>query len=85
MFLGKLLMDHLTQDWRDIIPRIKVPSLLLTGDASHAITEEAAEWIAGHLEKCMWVRFSKKEGGTHNLMVNAPEKFNRAVLDFLAN
>ncbi|UPV77742.1 alpha/beta fold hydrolase [Bacillus rugosus] len=81
--LGKLLLDHLTQDWRDIIPRITVPTLYITGDVSHATNLDSSIWIVDAIGDCKWIRFSSEEYGTHSMMINAPEKFNREVIKFL--
>lgn len=82
-FLGKLLMDNYTQDWRDIIPRITVPTLYISGDVSHVTNLESSRWISKAIKNSKWVRFSEKEYGTHAMMINNAEKFNKEVLMFL--
>ena len=82
-FMGMLLLDHITQDWRDTIPRIDVPALYMSGDHSHATTYASAKWVVDAIKGCQWVRFSEEEGGTHSFFINCPEKANRAILDFL--
>lgn len=82
-FLAKLLMDHITQDWRDVITRIKVPTMLISGEVSHASTRESSQWIAHNIKNCHWVEFSKEEYGTHFMMLNSAKKFNAEVLNFL--
>lgn len=83
VFLAKLLLDHLTQDWRDIIPRINVPTLYISGDSSHATTMESSQWMVSVIKNCYWVRFSHEEYGTHNMMINSAQKFSLIVTAFL--
>jgi len=82
-FLAQILRDHLYQDWRDVIPRITVPVLIVSGDISHISTVESNEWVHRSLEKSTWIRFSKDEYGTHFLHHNSSKKFNREVIKFL--
>lgn len=82
-FLAKLLMDHLNQDWRDIIPRITVPTLYIAGEVSHATTIESSTWIMESIPDCRLVLFGKEEYGTHCMFINAYDRFNKVVLDFL--
>ncbi|MBQ6395910.1 MAG: hypothetical protein IJH87_06175, partial [Atopobiaceae bacterium] len=82
-FLTDLLFNHLVTDWRPIFPRIEVPCLLVSGDVSHAITPEAAQWIAETVPDCAWVRFSEEELGDHHMFQRSYKKFNTAVRNFL--
>ena len=84
-FMGMLLLDHITQDWRDTVPRIDVPTLYMSGDHSHATTEACAKWIVSSIPGCQWIRFSEQEGGTHSFFMNCPEKSKQAILDFLGS
>ena len=82
-FLHKLLRDHLNQDWRDVIQRIVVPTMLMSGDVSHATTEECCKWMVSVIKDCKWDRFPGVGTGSHHMMMNSPEKFNRDIIDFL--
>ncbi|NLT47856.1 MAG: alpha/beta hydrolase [Clostridiales bacterium] len=82
-FLSKLLMDHITQDWRDIIPRITVETMYISGDASFATTPECANWIAQSIKGCKWVRVNGKGLGTHHMMQSCPDIFNKSIVEFL--
>ena len=82
-FLGMLLMDHLTQDWRNVIPTIDVPTLYMSGENSFATTRACAQWVVQAIPNCQWVRFSEEEGGTHSFFVNCPGKANQMILSFL--
>ncbi|MBE3043103.1 alpha/beta hydrolase [Candidatus Bathyarchaeota archaeon] len=77
-----LLLDHAFRDWRDVLPRITVPSLVLAGNASifpHAGVEWAAEQIPGAEQ----YTFSTEEKGSHFAFWENPERFNAVVEEFL--
>lgn len=78
-----LLMDHMTNDWRDIIPTIKVPSLLIGGLASHCTTPASIQWMHENIMDSKVVLFSPEEYGVHEMHLFNPEKFNKCVVDFL--
>ena len=83
LYLARLIVDHFFNDWRDVIPQITVPTLYISGDVGHATNEKCCKWIVDHIPGSKWVRFSAEEYGTHMMMINSPEKFNREVLSFL--
>ena len=84
-FMAALLKDLLLVDFRDLMPKIKVPVMYMTGDISHATTLELGEWMKNTIPDCRWERFSAEEYGIHDINQLAYKKFNRAVLDFLAD
>lgn len=82
-FLPKLMRDHINQDWRDVIQRITVPTMLISGEVSHATTEECCKWMVSVIADCRWSRFPGVGTGSHHMMMNSPEKFNSDIIDFL--
>lgn len=82
-FMADLLKDHLMLDWRDLMPLIKVPTLFISGEVSHATTKEMCEWLLETIPTCELVTFTAEEYGNHDLAQNAYKKFNRVVLEFL--
>ena len=68
-------------DARAELAGIAAPTLVLTGTADRLIppghSDELARLIPG-------ARLAKIEGGSHAVNVEQPDKFNRAVLEFLA-
>jgi pimeloyl-ACP methyl ester carboxylesterase len=42
---GTLAYNHWQMDWRDLIPRIDLPTLIISGRASAAATWKSQEWI----------------------------------------
>lgn len=77
-----LLQDTSTADWRDVIPRIDLPTLVIAGRAS--IVPYASQlWIHQQIEGSRLVDFAADEGGSHFMFWENPEKFNRVVSEFL--
>ncbi len=83
-FLTRLLLSHVTHDWRQLLHTLHMPVLLLTGDASYVTTPEAAQWMSEEMPNCTWVRFGVEEFGDHHLMQHAYKRFNSCVSAFLA-
>lgn len=77
-----LLLDHATQDWRDLIPRIDVPTLVVGGRASH-VDPLSQEWIAGQIRASRLEIIAAEERGSHFPFLENPPLFNRLVGDFL--
>ncbi|WP_437915034.1 alpha/beta hydrolase [Sorangium sp. So ce302] len=79
---AQLLVDHAAQDWRDLIQRLDVPTLVIGGEASH-IDPASQAWIAAQIPGAELVIFEEAEGGSHFAFLENPELFNRVVLDFI--
>lgn len=80
----KLYFNNICQDFRDVLRKITVPTLFITGKASLS-PWQAFEWMQQQVPDSQLVIFEKNEGGNHFMFVENPEKFNRIVLDFIAN
>lgn len=78
-----LLLDHAFKDWRDVLPRITVPSLVLAGNAS-IFPHGGIEWVASQIPDAEQYTFSTEEKGSHFAFWENPEKFNSVVEEFLA-
>ena len=78
-----LIVNHVYNDWRDVIRRIAVPVLVIGGDAS-IVPVDGLRWAAsavpggGELEV-----FGADEGGSHFMFMENPQKFNSRVAAFL--
>lgn len=59
---------------------IKVPTLVITGDADLLIPSSNSDYLAGNIPAA---RLVKIPGGSHAFNIETPDVFNRAVLDFL--
>ncbi len=79
---AELLVNHCTQDWRDVIPRIDKPTLVVTGAASF-FPLKSQEWIAKQIKGSTLEVFDAEEGGSHFMFLENPEKFNQVVREFL--
>ncbi|KXX80968.1 AB hydrolase superfamily protein YdjP [Madurella mycetomatis] len=79
-----LLLDHAFQDWRDVLPRITVPTLALAGNAS-IFPPAGVEWVASQIPRGEHYTFSTEEKGSHFAFWENPERFNAVVEDFLRN
>jgi non-heme chloroperoxidase len=77
-----LLYNHCHQDWRDLIPRITLPALVITGRVS-LVPWKSNAWIAGQIPGAKLVVFEEAEGGQHFMFVENPEKFNAEVSAFI--
>ena len=77
-----LLQATATADWRDLIPRIDLPTLIIAGKAS--IVPYASQlWIQNQIQGSRLEGFAAEEGGSHFMFWENPAKFNRVVADFL--
>lgn len=77
-----LLRDHASKDWRDVLPRLNIPALVVAAEAS-VFPAEGARWVSEQIPGARLVTFDKVEGGSHFMFYENPEKFNDAVENFL--
>lgn len=78
----KLRLDHLVADWRDVLPRIHVPTWVVVGRLSPYYDVEGMEWFAGEVPDGRLTIF---EDSGHSPHVTEAEEFNRQLLDFVAS
>ena len=81
-YAATLLYNNSMQDWRDVIPRITIPTLVIGGKASHVPWKSQA-WIHDRIPQSELVLFEEDEGGHHFMFIACPEKFNHVVTKFL--
>jgi non-heme chloroperoxidase len=79
---GTLMYNHWHTDWRDLIPRIKLPTLIISGRASF-IPWKSQEWIHRQIKGSQFEVFEEAEGGQHFMFIENPEKFNRMIMEYL--
>ena len=75
----KLFTDHFVADWRDALPRIPVPTWVVTTALTNYYHREGMEWFADQIPVS---RFSVFENSGHNPHVTEPDEFNRQLLEF---
>jgi non-heme chloroperoxidase len=76
-----LIYNHCHQDWRDVMPRINVPSLFIGGRVS-LVPWKSVAWSAAQVKGSQLEIFEEAEGGQHFMFVENPAKFNRIVAAF---
>ncbi|MFN7277468.1 MAG: alpha/beta fold hydrolase, partial [Betaproteobacteria bacterium] len=81
-YAARLLYDHATNDWRDVIPRIDVPTLIVGGKTS-LVGWRSQEWMGTQIKGSRVVIFEEAEGGNHFMFMENPAKFNQLVRDLM--
>jgi non-heme chloroperoxidase len=77
-----LLYNHSTQDWRDLIPRLQLPTLVVGGRTS-VVPWQSQEWVAAQVPGARLEIFEEEEGGNHFMFIEGYQKFNDIVADFV--
>jgi pimeloyl-ACP methyl ester carboxylesterase len=78
-FAADLLMDLVLGDWRDVVPRIALPALVVGAGRSH-IPVASQEWLARSIPDASLKVFRDH---AHMPFFEAPGEFNAVVRDFL--
>jgi non-heme chloroperoxidase len=81
-YAAELLYNHSTQDWRDLIPRIELPSLVVGGRVS-TVPWRSQAWVAEQIPGARLEIFEEEEGGNHFMFIEGHDKFNGIVADFV--
>ena len=79
---AKLLRDTAFGDWRDVIARIQLPTLVVGGEGS-IFTSASQRWIASLIPGAEVEIFPASEGGSHFMFLENPTRFNTRVASFL--
>ncbi|KAI2620533.1 alpha/beta-hydrolase [Hypoxylon sp. NC1633] len=80
---AQLMLNHCGMDWKDVISRITVPTLVV-GAKGSVVPVKGMEWIAKQIPGSRLELFEKEERGSHFMFWESPEKFNRILEEFLA-
>ncbi|MDR3671337.1 MAG: alpha/beta hydrolase [Holophaga sp.] len=78
-YAARLELHHWLTDWRDIIPTITIPTLILSGKKSF-INWKSQAWIH---EKIAHSKIEYFEERGHFMFFEEPETFNRLVKNFI--
>ncbi|MFI6804735.1 alpha/beta fold hydrolase [Streptomyces luteogriseus] len=78
-----LLFDHCAQDWRDVLPRIDVPTLVIGCDGSH-VNPGSQRFIAEQIPDARLHVFPTDVASSHFPFLENPAAFNAVVEKFLA-
>jgi non-heme chloroperoxidase len=80
--IARLFWDHLHQDWRDVLPGVRVPALVVAGSASRVgDSVAAARYTAAAIPQA---RLEIFEAAGHALFREQPDRFNAMLGDFIA-
>ena len=77
-----LLFDHCAQDWRDVLPRIDVPTLVIGCDGSH-VDPSSQRYIAEQIPNATLHVFPTDVASSHFPFLENPQAFNAIVEEFL--
>ena len=77
-----LLTDHSFKDWRDVLPRINVRTMVIAGEVS-IFPAPGVDWVATQIPGAKHYTFSAEEKGSHFAFWENPDKFNSVVKDFV--
>jgi pimeloyl-ACP methyl ester carboxylesterase len=80
---ARLLLELACHDWRDLIARIRLPTLAFGAEAS-IFHPDAQRWIAQQIPEARLSVFSAAEGGSHFMWLENPTKFLAELRAFLA-
>ena len=81
-YAARLSFNNAYIDWRDVIPTINIPVLIIGGKAS-IVPWESQVWISRQIKGAQLEIFTKDEGGSHLAFFENPKKFNQIVKDFI--
>ncbi|WP_347557011.1 alpha/beta hydrolase [Robbsia sp. KACC 23696] len=73
-----LMNDHGQHDWRDFIPTLALPTLVLAARKDPVFPAEGVAWVAEHIEGARTIYF---DNSSHMLFHDEPERFIDAVRD----
>lgn len=78
-----LLINHAFADWRDVLPRIDIPCLIISGDDSLNDASGIA-WAATQIPDAKSRIFTSEEKGSHFMFWENPDLFNSVIEDFVS-
>ncbi len=78
-----LLYNHSTSDWRDLIPRLDAPTLVVSGRVS-VVPWKSQVWVSEQIKGARLEIFEEAEGGNHFMFIEGHDKFNEIIADFVA-
>ena len=81
-YAARLLFDHATNDWRDMLSNITIPALIVGGKTS-LVGWRSQQWIGTQIPNSRVEIFEESEGGNHFMFMENPTKFNQLVADLM--
>lgn len=77
--MDRLLSDHLSRDWRDIVATIKIPTMIVMGGKSHYASPLLWNWLHTTIKGS---RLEVMHEAGHAFYESHPAIFNGLVIDF---
>lgn len=77
-----LLFDHATQDWRDVLPLITVPTLVIGCEGSH-VSPQSQLYVASSIPGAEVHIFPPEVANSHFPFLENPDAFNAVLTAFL--
>jgi pimeloyl-ACP methyl ester carboxylesterase len=81
LMMSKLLTEHLGNDWRDIIPTIKIPTLALMAEKGTFNNQNLFDFF---LKNIKGAELKVIKNGGHGYYVTNPEEFNQIVIEYFS-
>lgn len=81
--VGRVLFDHCMQDWRDVLPRIDVPTLVIGAEGSHVSTDSQRQ-TAAVIPNAISHIFPAEIASSHFPFLQNPQAFDEVVEGFLS-
>lgn len=75
-----IMADHTVQDWRDLLPHLDLPALVLVARRGAVFPWQGPAWVGEHMPQAETVFF---EDSGHMLFHDEPDKFNAVLARFL--
>lgn len=75
-----LMADHTRYDWRDLLPTVRLPSLVLVARKDPVFPWQGPAYVGEAIPGAETVFF---ENSSHALFFDEPDKFNKTVIDFM--
>ena len=82
-YAATLLYNHSTSDWRDLIPRLDAPTLVVSGRVS-VVPWKSQVWVSQQVKNSRLEIFEEAQGGNHFMFIEGHDKFNDLVAEFVA-
>ncbi|MCB0947672.1 MAG: alpha/beta hydrolase [Mycobacterium sp.] len=80
---AELLFDVVIHDWRTLIPRIRLPTLVVAGDSVN-VPIDSQRWMGRQIPGARFARVGALQGaGTHFPFLENPRVFDETVMAFL--
>ena len=77
---SSIMADHTVKDWRDLLPLLDLPALMLVARQDSVFPPEGPAWVGEHMPNATNVFF---EESSHMLFHDESEKFEQVVINFL--